>query len=82
MRPQRGVAYRVARGETGQDKLAKDRPHESIVWAQSVGCYSEGSGAPQEDFLRGMILSEPYLWKITGSGVTQEERGWSGYCLQ
>lgn len=44
----------VHRGKAGQVRLAQDKPQESNVWARIVGCYSEGSGVPQEDFKRGM----------------------------
>lgn len=76
----KGSVCGVRRGKTRQVRLAKDKPRESNVWAWSVGCYSEGSGVPQEDFKRGMTRSELYLWKITGSSTKLEERGQLGDC--
>lgn len=76
----RGSVCGVHRGKTGQVRLAKDKPQESTVQAQSVGCFSEASGPPREDFKRGMTQSELYLWKITGSSVKPEERGLVGDC--
>lgn len=78
----RGSVCGAHRCKIGQARLAKGRPQESNVWALSVGCYSEGSGVPQEDFKRGMTWSELYLWKLSGSTVKLEERGQLGDCWQ
>lgn len=47
--PPQGLRVWRGRHRTARVRLAEDRPHESNVRAQSVGCYSEGSGVLQED---------------------------------